>query len=226
MNRIISTCIRHQRGFTLIEIMIALLLLALIMTSLFGGLYTANKHWQIGQEKINTNEEIRLADRVIRQYVASAMPIVKISNTERQLLFDGKVNSLSFVAQLPAHRGGGGFYLVTLATQTNQKSKELGLYYRSIYQADNGNRLRPDQQGNYVTLIDNIDSVIFSYYGHEDINEDAVWQDSWNSNNRLPEMVRIELISTDENKLWPVLDIPFRINFVGNYPEFLMKETS
>lgn len=207
-------------GFTLLEVMVAIALLGLIMVTLYSGLYSARLHWQAGQQKVTSTEELRLLDRVIRKYLASAMPVTHISKTRREVLFSGETDSLTFITRLPAHRGGGGLYQVTLKTRVDNDIKQFALFYHSL---NKPNAFDEAVNGEYVTLVNNIDGVSFSYLAMPGKDKQPEWQKDWQEENELPGMVRVQLWKNDANTL-PQLDIPMQTRFVVNYPEFVIRE--
>jgi general secretion pathway protein J len=217
-----SVAMFKNNGFTLIEIMIAMVVLSMMMLLLFSSLHTANKHWQIGEIRSDKNNELRLASHFIRKQISQAVPLVWVDKNERQLLFSGEKDTLSFTAQLPSHRGGGGLYFLTMHTVDIESSKQLGLHY-SLIQPDNAPLDSSiTDETDYVDLIENIDEVSFSYFGKEDINMEAQWYDKWPSKKVMPKMVRINLSTTNPDKVWPEIDIPIQNTHKSNLPEFLI----
>ena len=212
----------RNKGFTLLEVVIAMVVLSLIMVILFSGLHTANKYWQIGEIRTEKNEEIRLASRFIRRQISQAVPLIWIDKKERKLLFSGEQDELRFTAHLPAHRGGGGLYFLTMHTIKSDSKNQLGLHY-SLIQADSSPlESNISDETKYVDLINNIESVSFSYFGSEDKNKDPQWYDKWPSEKVMPRMVRISLSTTNPEKVWPDIDIPIKNIHAANLPEFLI----
>ncbi len=211
----------NNKGFTLLEVMIAMMILSLILLMLFSGLYTANKHWQIGEIRSEKNDELRLASRFIRKQISQAVPLIWVDKNGRSLLFSGQQNELGFTAQLPAHRGGGGLYYLTLHVINSDSKNQLGLHY-SLIQADNTPLDNITDETDYVDLIDDIDEISFSYFGKEDINQEAQWYDKWPSEKIMPKLIRISLSTTNPEKIWPEIDIPVKNINTANLPEFLI----
>jgi general secretion pathway protein J len=89
----------RDRGFTLIELVLALSILALMITVLFGGLRVGIRAWQRGEERANTLEHARSMSQLLEQTLAGAYPFQ--GQTEQigqpQTLFQGEAGKLSFV---------------------------------------------------------------------------------------------------------------------------------
>ncbi len=209
-------------GFTLIEIMVAMFLLSMILLILFSGLYSANKHWQSAQISVENNDEIRLTSRFIRKQISQAVPLFWEDKKERQLLFAGTSTMLSFATQLPAHRGGGGFYYMTMHLVNTNSKPQLGFHYVSLHPDskpfDNTNA----EEQEYVSLIDDVDAISFTYFGNEAPNQEPRWYEEWPESKLLPKLVRIKLATKRPEKIWPVIDIPFKNTHRESLPEFLI----
>ncbi|MEQ8427857.1 MAG: prepilin-type N-terminal cleavage/methylation domain-containing protein [Gammaproteobacteria bacterium] len=220
MTTSITTKYRQAHGFTLLEVMVAVALLGLILVTLYSGLYSARLHWQAGQQKVTSTEELRILERVIRKYLSSSIPVIHIRKTRREVMFSGETDSLTFITRLPAHRGGGGLYQVTLATREENDNMQLVLFYHSLNKPDAFDKTVISEN---VTLVSNIEGVSFSYLAMPGKDKQPEWQKDWQEENELPAMVRIQLWKNDANTL-PQLDIPLQTRFVVNYPEFVIRE--
>ena len=226
MNKIKSIKIMRSKGFTLIEILVALVLLSMTLLLLFSSLFTANKYWTIGENKIEKNEEIRLVSNFIRKQITQTIPLLWVDTTKRKLLFQGQHDELFFVSTLPSHRGGGGIHALRLKVMQIDDGSQLGMSYSLLtpdifpFEEDS------DKEDEFVAIADNINSIILSYYGKENKDEEPHWVDVWDNNNYLPQLVRIKIISLDENAKWPVIEIPVKTSYVRGSPEFTIRATS
>ena len=80
---------RHSRGFTLIELVVALTLLALMSTVLFGALGFAGRSWEGGEAKAEQVGSMRLAEGFLRSQLESAHPLRMRKMAQFPLLFNG-----------------------------------------------------------------------------------------------------------------------------------------
>jgi prepilin-type N-terminal cleavage/methylation domain-containing protein len=64
----------HARGFTLIELMVALALFAMLASILFGSLRLAGRSADAGEEKAQASSGMRLASDYLREQLASQHP--------------------------------------------------------------------------------------------------------------------------------------------------------
>src|SRR5690348_8632759 len=67
--------LRHHRGFTLIELSVALVLLALIASVLYGSLSLAGDSWNRGEAKAQRASEMRSSQDFLRRTLTSQHPL-------------------------------------------------------------------------------------------------------------------------------------------------------
>lgn len=226
MNNLKSIKIIPSRGFTLIEILVALVLLSMILLLLFSSLFTAIKYWQVGENSIEKNDEIRLASHFIRQQISQSVPILWVDKDEEKLLFQGESDKLFFTSTLPSYRGGGGIHTLTLKVIQTDDESQLGMAYSLLTPDNLPFQEGTDKNAQFVAIVSNIDSIRFSYYGKEKNDEEAKWFDIWKNNDFLPQLVRIKINMLDTSRKWPVLDIPVKANYVKGLPEFTIRASA
>jgi len=226
MKKSIPINIIQLRGFTLVEILIAMVLLSMTLLLLFSSLYTANKYWQMGEKTIEKNEETRLVSQFIRRQITQTVPILWVENGERKLLFQGKQNELSFVSTLPAHRGGGGLHTLTLKVVATDSTNQLGLSYH-LLDPDKVPFSDSINDHEFVVIVDDIDTISLSYFGIIKNDDEARWYKEWDSEATMPQLVRLRIHpknqSTNRNNDWPLIDIPIQASFVRGLPEFTIQ---
>src|SRR5207245_763424 len=64
----------HARGFTLVELLVALTLFALLATVLSGALRLVGRSWEGGEAKVAQLDEMRQAQTLLRSQIASLFP--------------------------------------------------------------------------------------------------------------------------------------------------------
>jgi len=227
MNKIKQLKTTRSQGFTLVEIMVAMVLLSMILLLLFSSLFTATKYWKMGENIIEKNDEVRLVSYFIRKQITQTVPLLWIENGKRKLLFRGMPDELSFTSTLPSHRGGGGIHSLTLKVIQTTDNNQLGMVYSLLNPDTIPFTDTFDEDEQFVTLASDIDSINFSYYGKEKKNEESRWFELWENNEYLPQLVRIKINALDENNNWPVIEIPIKTGHVINrQPEFMIRATS
>ncbi|MEO5559471.1 MAG: prepilin-type N-terminal cleavage/methylation domain-containing protein, partial [Dokdonella sp.] len=107
----------REQGFTLIEVMLAILLLALLLAGTFGAIRTAVHAMHSGENAIDRTNRLRVAQEFMRHQISRIMPLAfgQDKNTNTNFVFDGTRNMMRFVAPMPGYLSKGGPYVQTLS---------------------------------------------------------------------------------------------------------------
>jgi len=92
-----------ERGFTLLELVLALSIVALMLTVLFGGLRVSLRAWQRGEERAESLQHERSVIRLVEQALAGAHTFQGQTdqNSQPQGVFKGEAERGSFVTVSP-----------------------------------------------------------------------------------------------------------------------------
>ncbi len=94
---------RSQRGFTLVEVVIALTIVATLLVVVFGALRVGVTAWQKGDERALALEQSRSITQIITRALGAAYPY-QASGSGREgarLLFEGEPERVAFVTVAP-----------------------------------------------------------------------------------------------------------------------------
>ncbi|MCH7696441.1 MAG: prepilin-type N-terminal cleavage/methylation domain-containing protein [Proteobacteria bacterium] len=209
-------------GFTLVEILIAMTLFSFTLVLIFSALYSTSRTWQISNRQIDTNDEQRLELAFIRKQISQAIPLNLIDGKENQLLFKGETDAIHFTSSLPAHRGGGGLYFLSLLMSGNNAHQDLTLHYQPV-RPDSDLFNNPDsEEVQTMSLIKNIEDVEFFYYGNQANDDEPRWYSQWDIKDKLPELVKVQITSVDNKQYWPALVIPVYSQAQKGQPQLTM----
>jgi general secretion pathway protein J len=192
---------RNVRGFTLIEVLLATVLLAAGLALAFATLRSATAMVQRGETIAQRNERIRAVEGFLRRRISSAQAIAFAvdPNTQRQYRFVGEAQRMRFVADLPDYLGRGGPYLHDLVAADG--GSEL---LASFAMVQAGQAVREAQPRPPEMLADNLRAVRFRYRGLDQESKLGEWQDRWTAAESLPLQVSIDIQSADGQR-WPGL---------------------
>ena len=110
----------RERGFTLLELTIALTLLALLSAVLFGSLRLAGRSTDSGEAKVEAAASMRLTQDFLRTNLEAQHPLRMRKILEWPLLFRGTRNELRYTSDLPPRVAGGGIWFYRLASAINE----------------------------------------------------------------------------------------------------------
>ena len=209
---------RRMRGFTLVEMMVAVTLLSLTLTAVYAALYTTSRSWAAGEAARAENEHWRLGLDLIRRQISQSIPLLRPTDDGIRVVFRGDETSLRYVAALPAHRGGGGLYYLALQLGRNGTDEGLTLFYEPAFPETEYEDL--DREGAERTvLIPGIEAVRFRYYGTRGDEERARWHREWNEERRRPLLVGMQLVRADRAPA-PEALVPLHLTEILGMPQF------
>ena len=194
-----------ELGFTLLELTIALTLLALLSAVLFGSLRLAGRSTEGGEAKVEAAASMRLAQDFLRSNLEAQHPLRMRKIVEWPLLFRGTRDELRYTADLPPRVSGGGIWYYRLAVRGDDARSPLTL-----------ERLVPDLAADAVPefanaersiLAEDIAELTLAYFGRDADAAATVaptWRDHWDNAQQLPMMIRID-VRPRQGPAWPTL---------------------
>jgi len=201
---------RH-RGFTLVELLLALTLMSMLLALAYGGLRASTRATDRGQTILEDSSRIRMAHQFVRQQLNQASPLVFAvsDDDEERTVFTGEADRIRFVAPMPGYLGFGGPQVQELAVVRGEDSLELVLSHALLQGFEEANLY----DGPPILLLDQIESATFSFLGRDENGELAGWASSWPDGSVLPDSIALEIEFVDDVYIeWPLLTAAIRID--------------
>ena len=208
----------RKSGFTLLEVLIALVLFSFILIMLYTSLYSTGRSWRVSDIQARDTDDKRLVLSFLRKQIEQAIPIIRIGETENRVVFQGDDSSLLYVSNLPAHHAGSGVHLLRLGMEQD----ELALKYLPLTR---GNAMFEEDiftDAEEISLVKNVKAIDLDYFGRDGPDTEPYWRDEWDNKERLPELIRFQVV-TDEQDQWPELLIAPRTQVVQGQPQLTVK---
>ena len=203
---------KRMAGFTLLEVLAALMLLGFLLVGVYSGIHTATRTVHVGQAKIEQFDQVSAAQRFVRSELAQALaqPIAH-DDQGLPLFFSGSAHEMRFVAPLPGYLGRLGPQLQQLRLVPDDAG---GLRLEASFAILPPDGSKPQPLGDAQVLLSGIRSGGFDYRGRDRQGRPGDWQDDWTDGHRLPSLVGIHL-ALDGGRDWPTLQTPLRVSAIA-----------
>lgn len=196
-----------EDGFTLIEALIAVSLLSLLSVLVAGVLRFGISAWQGNQTIAQHIDEIQYAQNFLRRALTNAHPyFVVVPGGKGYVEFNGATRSMAWLSDPPASLDRAGRLWLKIELEPQVQGSDLVVSTRTELAATTSTPANTVR-----SLISELDSADFSYFGLKQQNERARWHKEWTKQTSLPELIRIELKSADGRDWAPIFIRP-RIN--------------
>lgn len=208
---------RRPAGFTLIEVLLATMLLAAGLALAFATVRAAGATVQRGEAMAARNERIRAVSEFLRRRIGGAQGIVfgLDEASGASLRFAGEPQRMRFVADLPDYLGRGGPHLHEIGVARDGEAQALQVDFRMVLagEAIVDTNARPPEP-----LADGLRGVEFAYRTLGKRGVPGPWLYQWAHPDALPLQVRVRI--ADAQGAWPdlVVSLPLAASY-GVAPE-------
>lgn len=195
----------RQTGFTLVELLIALTLMGLILTVVYGGLRLGMRSWEAGEAQTGRVNEVRVVYDFVRRQLQQSLEVYANTERGRVIAFVGEPQQVQLVTPLLEHLGRGGLYQVTLDRVDNGGTDSLRMRWRPFQTGIPGVTQSDDDEtaSEEAVLLTEVTDLEWAYFGATQPNEAPVWADRWDNLLVRPLLVRLKLSVRGEP--WPPL---------------------
>jgi general secretion pathway protein J len=196
-----------QQGFTLIEVLVALALMAMIATILIVSLQIGGHTWQRVTRSTTHSDDIARAQAFLREHLSALYPAERQdSSGERPafLLSDGR--SVEFTSYAPYSAAAGMLrYRILVAARSGLLEVE--------------SRVDTFGSSDFVGtdwaaegLVSHVSSFAIHFWAQPP-DEPGQWVDQWTDTAHIPPLVKIDVgFPPGDNRRWPSLYIAPRVD--------------
>jgi len=201
---------RHlEPGFTLIELVLALTIVAVMVTLLFGGLRVGLRAWQRGEERAAVLQHARSVTQLLQESLGGINAYRGRADQDTPsdvLLFQGEAERLSFVTVSPPMSlpAAIAFVAVTLSMDAGD-APGLAIREKALPNFNPFEAVAP-------SVVDpTITAIRFRY-----LRDDGTWEETWDGQDErmVPRAVEVTLTAMMNGRVQqaPPITVPIRQN--------------
>lgn len=196
---------RPARGFTLVEVLLATVLLAAGLALAFATLVAATRTATRGESMAERSERMRAVEGFLRTRLTGtrAIPFGFDRATALPQRFIGEPDRMRFVADLPDYLGRGGPYLHDFAID-DEGANGSSRITLSLSMVQAGTTIEEREAARPETLVEGLDRARFRYRAFDADGKLGEWKERWETVEQLPLLVEVTMEDAD-GTVWPPL---------------------
>jgi len=191
VSRRINTC----RGFTLVELLVALTIMAVVLGLLTNSMRFSLKTADVVESNISAIASMHQVQRALRRQLQMAVPVRRAGiDYGDELEFAATQKEMQFVAPLPGLAAGGGLYRITLRVEDDAmlggNGGKLIMTFRSSLEGPE--QQQSSRESKEIVLLAGFSDAGFSYLDTRQVTP-SEWTNDWQHGDRLPDLVRLRV---------------------------------
>ena len=208
---------RAQQGFTLMEVIVAISLMAFALALAFGSLRGATRATERSEAVARGDEQLRAVQGFLRTQLTGAMPVAFEFNSEtgEATFLRASPAKIQFVATMPGYLSRGGPYLQTLELVPGKNGRQLVFQHQLL-----GSEGALEAEREPVVLLEGVGEGGFEVRALDERAQPGRWEREWEVSAQLPPMLRLRLAFRDPGRNWPEFVVSPRLGVAsaGNAP--------
>lgn len=208
--------LRRNHGFTLLEVLVAVVIMAVIMTTAFGALRLGARSWEAGITRASGNETFRTVADLLRRQVTQVIPMTWPDDSEKRIAFEGTSEQLRFVAPAPQVYSQAGLFEYGLSVQ--RKGLDINLILSFIPFNPDSEEFQTPASHQKMLLVAGLQRVSFDYFGSpanagvgigaSTGTQPPSWHRRWDADaQKFPDLIRIRMEVSEGQQPWPDLNL-------------------
>ncbi|MCI0469335.1 MAG: prepilin-type N-terminal cleavage/methylation domain-containing protein [Nitrospirae bacterium] len=169
-------------GFTLLELLIAISMMAVILVIIFGAMRLGVRSIEKGDAKIESLERFRAFINMVDSQIQSQLPLALTEAGEKRFYFKGEAKFLEFATTISVWGAERGALIASYRVESDRGVAErLSLSEKTIGM----------ENKNETIVLNNVDRISFAYLDRDPATDEAQWVDRWTDDDSIPESIRV-----------------------------------
>jgi len=190
-----------QAGFTLLELLVALIVLGFLVVGLTQGVRAGLAMWGAQTRRVGETGELDAGARVLRTLL-SGISVPPSGGAGRGAAgttkLEGRPDSLAFVGDLPTGLGTTRRANITLELVEGRLVLRWTPHRHEL-------TTEPEPEPIETELVRGVERLDFAYWGSSSSDQPAGWQAQWDTFN-IPGLIRVRLtFAGGDRRRWPDL---------------------
>lgn len=204
----------RQAGYTLVELLVAFAVTAMMAALVFGGMRFGARAWDRSSSVVQVSETMFATQARLRQLIGSAYPF-QTTRGVREITYPmvGYDDAVLFSAPLSPDSAEDQLSRIAIWHDTANAALTLAW-------AEDRNDVHDPRDGDgYQTLrlLNDVSRVAIDYLTSDDNGVSTRWVSRWNRQSGLPHAVRISVeFRSGAGRSWPVLIAVPRLNGIAD----------
>jgi general secretion pathway protein J len=199
---------KHDEGFTLLEVIVAVTLVCLMAVALWAVTSLSIRSWNRGTEFIDVNQRHRSITDMLRKQISSVLPIFvapsgagsgQFATSIGYLVFNGTESDMQFVSSNSMHFAENpGLTLISYEIEQQLQGSLSLVEKEEPYVGQDPEDSESTIESKSLTIFENLESCTFEYYdpGDGGLSATPGWVTEWDGKTlgRLPKAIAVTMV--------------------------------
>ena len=177
--------VTRSGGYTLLELLLAILMLTMIVGILAGALRLGHRSVSAGERRVEALDRLRVSLALMESQIQSRIPAsVAEGEGVSKPAFMGSAESLRLATNVSLWGGRHGYVIVTYRVETDPAGR------KSLYAVEKTIGTEAERE---TKLLEGFDDISFLYRTPGLVESEDSWSAEWTDEQRTPERIMIQL---------------------------------
>lgn len=186
----------NQRGFTLVELLVSLVIAAFILAILAASGRLISQGWRLGSQSAGHQDMLARGLGALRRDLEAMRPVSVGKEKDATVAFSGGPSTLSMIVNEPPFPGNPGPHVVRYEVQRRDDGVRLIRTRRPLPSRLSWPVQAVDQDP--VVILEQLSDIRFAFF---DASGDGAWRETWSASQAMPRLVQVSLKSTQRHRI-------------------------